>query len=58
MASLLRKFSHHDIKIVSTLVRSKTYDSDLTKLEKRLPVSLMYFLYVVKLKFYNSYIYI
>jgi len=38
MASLLRKLSHHDVKQKSTLVRSKTYESDLTKLEKRLPV--------------------
>lgn len=37
MAGLLRKLSHHDVKKVSTLVRSKTYESDLTKLEKRLP---------------------
>jgi hypothetical protein len=38
MASLLRKVSQHDIKKVTTLVRSKTYDSNLMKLEKRLPV--------------------
>ncbi|CAF3597835.1 unnamed protein product [Adineta steineri] len=40
MASLLRKVSqvsHHDVNKVKTLVRSKTYDSNLTKLEKRLP---------------------
>jgi hypothetical protein len=59
MASLLRKVSHHDIKKVTTLVRSKTYDGDLTKLDKRITVSLLYFFssYVVKLKFYNSYVY-
>lgn len=39
MASLLRKVSTHDFKKVSTLARSKTYGNDLTKLEKRLPVS-------------------
>jgi hypothetical protein len=38
MASLLRKVSHHDVRKVATLVRSKTYDSGLAKLEKRLPV--------------------
>jgi len=56
MSNLLRRVSHHDIKKDKTLVRSKTYGSDLTKLEKRLPVSILYFSYVVKLKFYNSYI--
>ena len=55
MASLLRKVSHHDIKKVTTLVRSKTYDSGLTKLEKRLPVSILYPSYIVKLTLYNSY---
>ena len=46
MANLLRKVSqasHHDMKKVTTLVRSKTYDSNLTKLEKRLPVSNRHF---------------
>lgn len=38
VANLLRRVSHHDVKKSSTLARSKTYDSDLTKLEKRLPV--------------------
>jgi hypothetical protein len=40
MAHLLRKFSHHETKKPSTLVRSKTCESDLVKLEKRLPVSI------------------
>jgi hypothetical protein len=54
MASLLRKVSqasHQDAKKEKTLVRSKTYDSNLTKLEKRLPVSTRHFSYVVKLIF-------
>ncbi|CAF0736546.1 unnamed protein product [Adineta ricciae] len=41
MASLLRKLSHvssTDVKkVTSTLARSKTYESNLVKLEKRLP---------------------
>jgi hypothetical protein len=39
MANLLRRVSHNDVKKAATLARSKTYDSDLTKLDKRLPVS-------------------
>ena len=39
MANLLRRVSHSDVKKAATLARSKTYDSDLTKLDKRLPVS-------------------
>lgn len=41
MAGLLRKLSHHDMKKSGTLVRSKTYDGELTKLDKRLPVSII-----------------
>ncbi|CAF3550228.1 unnamed protein product [Rotaria socialis] len=37
MSSLLRRISHHDMKKVTTLVRSKTYESDLAKLDRRLP---------------------
>jgi hypothetical protein len=39
MSNLLRKISHHDVKR-STLKRSKTCDSGLFKLEKRLTVSI------------------
>ena len=46
MAGLLRKVSHPDLKKVTTLVRSKTYGNDLTKLEKRLPVSIFYILFL------------
>ena len=38
MANLLRRVSHQDVKRPATLARSQTCDSELTKLEKRLPV--------------------
>ena len=59
MANLLRRVSHSDVKKAATLARSKTYDSDLTKLDKRLPVSVRVpcfsslFRDVVKLTLYN-----
>lgn len=55
MSSLLRKVSHHELKKVSTLVRSRTYESDLTKLDKILPVCIADFSHVVKLTSYKSY---
>ncbi|CAF0727338.1 unnamed protein product [Rotaria sordida] len=36
MSNLLHRVSHHDIKKVATLVKSKTYSHDLTKLDRRL----------------------
>ncbi|CAF2434796.1 unnamed protein product [Rotaria sp. Silwood2] len=36
MSNLLHRVSHHDIKKVTTLVRSKTFANDLTKLDRRL----------------------